>query len=268
MARALPSQGGGGGFLGMRAEEEPGEGGEQAPDGGCEAVDGEEAPGPSPGPLTRGALGLDGPPPQGPLTQNHVAAAPPDLEDAPQQSPVGRCLRLRQGRPQRGRRSSRLQGRLFLPAALQGAHTAASPPSRHGVAAGCVQATGPRRPFRRRKTPPPPGLQPRRALPQQRRAGQRPRREARREAGRAGGAALIRAGTWARRPPVPATHCGKTPSRQRSDSLRLVTTVSWDSASRYSQLHKAALLKLGLRYSPPGHLVKNAGYCCRSGMRP
>lgn len=87
MARALPSQGGGGGFLGMRAEEEPGEGGEQAPDGGCEAVDGEEAPGPSPGPLTRGALGLDGPPPQGPLTQNHVAAAPPDLEDAPQQSP-------------------------------------------------------------------------------------------------------------------------------------------------------------------------------------
>lgn len=47
-----------------------------------------------PGPLTRGSLGLDGPPPQGQLAQHHVAAAPPDLEDAPQQSLPGRRPRL------------------------------------------------------------------------------------------------------------------------------------------------------------------------------
>lgn len=86
--------------------------------------------------LTRGALRLDGPPPQGPLAQHHVAAAPPDLEDAPEQNLLGRRLRLLRGHPQRPGPSSGRRGRLFLPATLQGAHAAATLPSGHGGATG------------------------------------------------------------------------------------------------------------------------------------
>lgn len=48
--------------------------------------------------LTRRALWLNGPPPQCSLAQYHVTAVPPDLEDAPEQNPLGRRLRLLRGR--------------------------------------------------------------------------------------------------------------------------------------------------------------------------
>lgn len=94
------------------------------------------------GPLTCGALGLDGPPPQGPLAQHHVAAVPPDLEDAPEQNLLGRSLWLQPGRPQHRGHSSRHRGRLFLRAALQGAHPAATPPPGHGGTASGARARG------------------------------------------------------------------------------------------------------------------------------
>lgn len=94
-------------------------------------------------PLTRGALGLNGPPPQSPFAQDHVAAAPPDLEDAPEQNLLGRRLRPLRDRPRhRGPPRGRRPGRLFLPAALQGAHAAAAPPPGHGGPAGWAGARG------------------------------------------------------------------------------------------------------------------------------
>jgi hypothetical protein len=44
--------------------------------------------------LTCRALGLNGPPAQGALAEHHVAAAPPDLEDAPEQDLLLRRLGL------------------------------------------------------------------------------------------------------------------------------------------------------------------------------
>ena len=69
-------------------------------------------------PLTSRELGLDASPPQGPLAQRHIAAFPPDLEDATQQNPLGfsSCLWV-------------LRRRL-----LQGAHPAPASPPEHGDA--------------------------------------------------------------------------------------------------------------------------------------
>lgn len=87
---------GGGGGVGTLGEEELGEKRAAAPGRKVEEEERVEAQleAKGPGPLTRGALGLDGPPPQGPLAQHHVAAAPPDLEDAPKQNLPGGRLRL------------------------------------------------------------------------------------------------------------------------------------------------------------------------------
>lgn len=111
------------------------EGERQRRGGECGAEEGKEAEGGEGAgtrALTRGAHGLDGPPPQGPLAQHHIAAVPPNFEDAPEQNLLGsRLWRLRE-RPRRGGHSGRSRGRLFLPAALQGAHAAAPLPPRHG----------------------------------------------------------------------------------------------------------------------------------------
>lgn len=138
------------------------------------------------GPRTCETLGADGPPPQGPLAQHHVAAVPPDLEDAPEQNQLGRRLGLWPGRPLRRRQGTRRRGRLLLPAALQGAHPAPAPPPGHGGPRAGPEL-GSRGGLRgRRWRPRPPEFWRRPALPQQPRAGQKPGREA----GRAGGAAL------------------------------------------------------------------------------
>lgn len=148
-AWALPSLEGGGGGFGTRqpagAEEELAEGGGKAQgrrvrsrEGGGEggtARKAEERNLPL-GPLTCGALGLDGLPPQGPLAQHHIAAVPTDLEDAPEQNLLRRCLWLLPGRPQHRGHGVGRGGRLFLPAALQGAHPAAALPPGHGGASG------------------------------------------------------------------------------------------------------------------------------------
>lgn len=77
--------------------------------------------GPGP-PLTSWELGPDALPPQGPLAQRHIAAFPPDLEDASKQNPLGfsSCLwelRTPDGRP-----------------LLQSAHPAPESPAEHGEA--------------------------------------------------------------------------------------------------------------------------------------
>lgn len=69
-------------------------------------------------PLTGWELGLDAPPPQGPLAQHHIATFPPDLEDAQKQNPLGHGLWEKQGH----------EGRPLL----QGAHPAPAFPPEHG----------------------------------------------------------------------------------------------------------------------------------------
>lgn len=83
--------------------------------GGCGVWEAWEDGGP---PLTRRELGLDAPPPQGPLAQHHVAAFPLDLEDAPKQDPLRHRL-WELGRP---------KGRPLL----QGAHPVPAFPQEHG----------------------------------------------------------------------------------------------------------------------------------------
>lgn len=70
-------------------------------------------------PLTRRELGLDAPPPQGPLAQHHVTAFPPDLEDAPKQNPLSHRLWELRGHERRP--------------LLQGAHPAPALPPEHGA---------------------------------------------------------------------------------------------------------------------------------------
>lgn len=70
-------------------------------------------------PLTRRELGLDAPPPQGPLAQHHITAFPLDLEDAPKQNPLSHRLwelRGHEGRP-----------------LLQGTHAAPALSPEHGA---------------------------------------------------------------------------------------------------------------------------------------
>lgn len=71
--------------------------------GGCRVWGAWEGGGRGP-PLTSRELRPDALPPQGPLAQRHIAAFPPDLEDASKQNPLGfsSCLwelRTPDGRP-------------------------------------------------------------------------------------------------------------------------------------------------------------------------
>lgn len=101
--------------------------------------------------LTRGALGLNGPPLQGPFAQYHVAAAPPDLEDAPEQNRIGGLLEVLRGlRPRRGQ-GCHPRGHLFFLAALQGAHPALASPPGHDGAVGWARVWGPGRPLEKEK---------------------------------------------------------------------------------------------------------------------